>query len=385
MKVLEAGKYQPVTVTDKEGNPHVFTHNSTSNKWEETPFARIEGKGTQAKTKETPLLDAVGKVPDDAIGEDIGNAYIKAAGGNPGARGVVDEAEKIADGRKRIPTDFALKDERNRASYELAMRMNHQLDQTTYEGRVKSIRDFSPGGVAGKQVSQSNTTIQHMLGASDRIQELGNGWFQPWNYLVNQGQSMTGYPQLKRFRSAVSDYTAELGKLLKMGVLSQHEHDEMVSAVGSSGFREQLNGVLADQAERLAGRIYANTRQRDNTIGTKTKLPPLLEQDSMDALKIIYKRGGRGTPDEFGRPPREEPRETATERNERPELASSATRTATDPTTGRRVGLINNAWIYLDTGEPAGKSRQQEPVKPAIKPALPRNAPWREPQIPETQ
>ncbi len=186
----------------------------------------------------------------------------------------------------------------------LAEQVYPGFNSADYAAQYQAAKAYAPGGLYGKQVTQANTSIQHMAGTSDRAAELSNSVSPTWNYLKNRFNSeVRGRPEVKRFEAAVTDHTAELGKLLKMGILTKAEHEQMQNQLHWAGSPAQLHGVIADQAQRLAGRVATLEQQRKDIMKERGQ-PMLLHDKAISALDKIYARAGRGRANPLGEPER---------------------------------------------------------------------------------
>jgi hypothetical protein len=264
-----------------------------------------------------PQGDATGSVPTSGGSDLTGEAFLQTlpAGYANMLRGMI--AGKIAispqlqsrPGGQKILADLT--------------RAEPGFEGTDFQARAATAKDFAAGKSA-QNATSLNTVIGHLGSLHQNAAALKNvGGLsvltQPWNYVANQIESLSGKTPITQFyltRNAVAD---ELSRAFKGANLSDTEVKAWKETVNAAMSPEQLQGAVEQAIDLLNSRIGALQDQYRRGFGKEHQ--GLLEPKSKATLAFIQshpldhpevwpenqQQGGTPRPTQGGVPPTHDP------------------------------------------------------------------------------
>jgi hypothetical protein len=288
--------------------------------------AQVEAGGTPAPqggasgTKVLYTSQGAGNASAPGDASLTGDAYLATI-----PKPLAAQVKALAEGRLAIPTGAALRSPQVQQLWAAAAQYDPDLDQANAKTRYATRKEFTSGKAAAN-ITSFNTALHHIDTLAHAADDLNNGSFPLFNTIGNAASKATGGPAVDKFNAAKQAVVDELERAFRgtSGTLAGIKGWE--SAINSSSSPAQIHGVLTQMADLLAGRIEALGEQYTQGMGRSVDGVNLLDSKARATLK----RFGSGYGD-----------------TKQVADGTAATRTATNPKTGQRIGLVNGKWVPL--------------------------------------
>lgn len=275
------------------------------------------------------LYDSTGGGDPTAGGGDsglTGDAYLATLSPTIQAK-----VKAVAEGRTAPPRPGTRYGE---TTLDMVTRYDPTFDAANAMSRVKTRVDFTSGKSA-VAVNALNTAMGHLIHLDDQAHDLGNfsvapGVLNPiYNSIrknVGGNTSITAFDQTKQ--AAASEmrkvFTGASG-----GSLAELEGWE--KTLNSSQSYPQLHEVIKNGVELMGSRLSALQDQYATGMGRSDKIPQMIKPSlARQANQLFGIDLGDSTP-------------AKPQGNQQ----SKPTRTATNPRTGQRIGLVNGRWVPI--------------------------------------
>jgi hypothetical protein len=193
------------------------------------------------------------------------------AGGTPLQGSLETQAQQIASGQAPLPTGMGANNLRNQALVKRAYEINPSLDTQKFKENQSILKDFTPGGVAGKQVVAFETAANHINDDfRPLIIKMQNGQFPTANEMVNKISTWAGGSATNNIQLVGQAMADEVAKTLTNGGPGALADREKIEARFKAANSPKQLAEAADYAERLmAGKTevladqYSRTGRKD--------------------------------------------------------------------------------------------------------------------------
>lgn len=223
------------------------------------------------------------------------------------------QVKMIAEGRRAIPTGYALRNPQVQELIAAATQYDPTLDSANAATRMATRKDFTSGKSAAN-ITAMNTAVGHLLTLRKKAQALNNTRFPILNRVGNRLSVETGSKAVKEFEVARQAVASELTRVFRGTGGALAEVKEWEHSVDAAGSPEQLEGAIQTATELLASRLESLQEQYRQGMGRSADVREFMtpkHQKDLDALLGIApggagERTGGGderTADVFAGPP----------------------------------------------------------------------------------
>jgi hypothetical protein len=154
---------------------------------------------------------------------------------------------------------------RNLAIMAEVSRLNPEYDGQKYKENTVIIKDFTPGGTAGKSVVAMGTAANHIADLRPLVTALNNGDYQAANKLFNNIKQWTGNPDVTNIAAVGPAVAAEITKTFTSTGGSVGEREELAKAFGRANSPAQLNGAIDQYEKLMIGKLAELEKQYSRT------------------------------------------------------------------------------------------------------------------------
>lgn len=268
------GQDQVKTITDKDGSI-----------WQQKP------DGSLTLVQDKGKIEVIGK---DAMGNPTYGTRAQVEGRTPAAapaatQPAVDPNLRGQDYLKQMPPDVqshiqAVIEGREDYPSPQQLKMPYwkniadgvqAVDPTFQIGNAGARKKLMVDATSGKMADTTNalnTAIGHLGELSDQAEALSNRSglsiaTQPYNYLTNKAQQLSGNPAQTNFESTRGKVAEELVKAYRGAGGAESDIQRELGAITESQSPEQLRGAIKNAATLLQSKIEANQKQWDDGMG----------------------------------------------------------------------------------------------------------------------
>jgi hypothetical protein len=173
-------------------------------------------------------------------------------------------AQKIAN-YEAPPLTGAGDKGRNLAIMSEVNKINPSYDGQKYKENSAIIKDFTPGGTAGKSVVAMGTAANHIGDLRPLVDALNNGDFQAANKFFNNIKQWTGNPDVTNIAAVGPAVAAEITKTFTSTGGSVSEREELAKAFGRANSPAQLKGAIDQYEKLMIGKLSELEKQYNRT------------------------------------------------------------------------------------------------------------------------
>lgn len=263
-------------------------------------------EGSMDDTSGTPVVGAKPEKKADAGGvtgtlpsPNIDDDKLKQT--PPEARATI---KAMLEGRMPAPTSFAMSKPYWQTMMGLANAVDPTFDQTSWQSRVATRRDFTAGKAAAT-VTALNTALGHAGVVSDALEKVDNGTIPMWNAIVNKLGTELGGNKVTTATQAVDALASEARKVFAAsGGGNLTELQEWQKNFPINGSKEQQQGAMKLFVNLLDSRLGALSDQYNRGMGTTSDPLQFLEPKA----RQVFQQLSGNAPDnstgyQFGKPP----------------------------------------------------------------------------------
>lgn len=227
----------------------------------------------------------------NAASSDIASALNSGATGDELLKqvpqNVANTVKMMVEGKMAPPTSFAMSKPYWQTMISLARQYDDNFDESKWGLRNKAAKDYSPGGFAGKQITYANTSLGHLGDLWDASKELGGSNYPIVNAIGQKIGRETGSAATNKWNAIRNTYAADLERLFAGGSGSEGEKKRMLDELEAASTPHQREVVMQAQAKLLMQRVKTLEEQRQDIMGDKSKLEPLLKKEAKSVLKKL--------------------------------------------------------------------------------------------------
>ena len=145
------------------------------------------------------------------------------------------------------------------------VRLNPGYDGQKYKENSSIIKDFTPGGTAGKSVVAMGTAANHIGDLRPLVDALNNGDYQAANKLFNNIKQWTGNPDVTNIAAVGPAVAAEIAKTFTTSGGGVAEREELAKAFGRANSPAQLKGAIDQYEKLMVGKLAELEKQYSRT------------------------------------------------------------------------------------------------------------------------
>jgi hypothetical protein len=242
-----------------------------------------------------------------------------------------DEAEAQALASYKLPlSPYSLSKPAMQPLIQRAMQINPNFSAMQYDANKKTVTDFasSTPGSSGGTVTAANTALGHLSDMADASKGIPNHTFAsnlPFgnaidnaaNAASNAATSGTSAQQLKTWNTGKVLLAGELAKMVKGGVASQSEVDDLLGTLNPNDPNRDIS--LATAAKFMIDKLDGMQKKRDGVMGSASPFGSLLNRSAQkEATRVM------GLNPNFTVPQFDEPASLGTQNNGQPSQSSAA-------------------------------------------------------------
>lgn len=263
-----------------------------------------------------------GKGGNAAGNDSVGSTYLNSL---PAGRKAI--VQSILDGKMAAPKPGSRFGE---ALAEDVARVNPGFDPSIQPARMQTRKDFTGSGKAAMALASFNRFGAHLNSAWENHLKLSGPNLGVLSGVAASTLQSFEPGRVSSYNTEIDGIQGEFQKLTKMGVANEGEANRLIHAARAAQSSEGRAGALRAMANLVAG-AYSPLKQQWHSAFPDQGLPVDVTDGTRAVIRNILGGGGAALPiDKEGAP--YDPRPT---------------RIATNPKTGRRLGLVNNKWIPL--------------------------------------
>ena len=174
-------------------------------------------------------------------------------------------AQKIADYELPMPSP-SMRDPGSVSVRNEVLKLNPGYDGQKFKENQSIIKDFTPGGTAGKSIVAMGTAVNHISDLRPLVTALHNGDLPGANAIYNNIKKWTGDPNVTNIQAVGPAVAAEIQKtFVSSGGGTGAERDELAKAFGSAKSPQQLEGAIKMYENLMVGKIDELRKQYDRT------------------------------------------------------------------------------------------------------------------------
>lgn len=182
----------------------------------------------------------------------------------------------------------------------LANNIDPNFDQTTWQDRSKTAKDFSPGGKVGMQLTQAQTAINHLATMVDASDKLGGASLGPVSPLANSiyNATQSQNPALidyNRYSQLGGDDIANFIGGGKSTIEARQKQADLLSANNSPDARKEAAKV---GVQSMFAKLEPVVDEYNRNFGTSKSVPDFLSPEtkgSLAKLNLLPTDGSSGT------------------------------------------------------------------------------------------
>lgn len=248
----------------------------------EASNARAERADKRAQA-EFDTKNAVVPAPGDT--SLTGEEYLKTLPAN-----LARQVKMIAEGRRPLPTGYALRNPQVQELIAAATQYDPSLDAANAMTRVATRKDFTSGKAAAN-ITAINTAIGHLLTLRKNAQALNNTRFPVINRIGNALSRETGGAAVKNFQIARQAVASELTRVFRGTGGSLSEVKEWEDAIDAAGSPEQLDRAIRQATELLNSRLESMQEQYRQGMGRSADIREFLTPKHQQDLNALLGAG----------------------------------------------------------------------------------------------
>lgn len=174
-------------------------------------------------------------------------------------------AQKIADYELPMPSP-SMRDPGSVSVRNEVLKLNPGYDGQKFKENQSIIKDFTPGGTAGKSIVAMGTAVNHISDLRPLVTALHNGDLPGANAIYNNIKKWTGDPNVTNIEAVGPAVAAEIQKtFVSSGGGTGSERDELAKAFGSAKSPQQLEGAIKMYENLMVGKVDELRKQYDRT------------------------------------------------------------------------------------------------------------------------
>lgn len=240
-----------------------------------------------------------------------GDAYLATLPSN-----IASQVKALSEGRLNLPSSFALSKPYWQSLLQATAQYDPTFDAANAATRRKTRLEFT-SGPAARNITSFNTALGHLETLSKAADDLNNGNWHIWNNIGNAVENATGDPRLTRFETAKQAVVSELERAFRGSAGTVTGIKDWEKSINSSQSPAQLHAAITQMVDLLGSRINALGEQYNAGMGRSSDPINLLDKHAQQVMRKL----GTG----YSQPPR----------------------TAVNPKTGQRLGLVNGKWVPI--------------------------------------
>ena len=204
--------------------------------------------------------------------------------------------KNLIEGRIPWPTGAYARSPMAQRTIQDAQRVDPTFNEAANQARAKYLKDETPGGPVGRDITKLNTAIQHTGELYDKIDKLGNIGVpvigQPLNYLgnlswVNSGGDVNAFNTAKdQVMHEWTSYFAGSGHAADADVQRQ------LDLLSSSRSPEQLKAAVRELIKLGKGKLDTMEQNRANLMPSGYQGRPLLTPNNASTVARIMGQNG---------------------------------------------------------------------------------------------
>lgn len=196
------------------------------------------------------------------------------------------QVKALSEGRLSIPTGAALRSPKVQQLWAAASQYDPELDQANAKTRAATRKEFTSGKAAAN-ITSFNTVLHHIDDLRHVANDLNNGSIPVLNSIGNATSSALGGAGVAKFRTAKQAVVDELERAFRGSSGSLAGIKGWEETLSSSSSPAQINGVLNQMANLLAGRIEALGEQYTAGMGKSVDGINLLDSKARATLTSL--------------------------------------------------------------------------------------------------
>jgi hypothetical protein len=228
-------------------------------------FLPFVGGGTPAPAATTTGAPPVTTPPVSTTGAVVPGATPGAAPTTAAASDNATMARKIAN-YEAPPLTGAGDKGRNAFIMAEVARLNPNYDGQRWKENSSIIKDFTPGGTAGKSVVAMGTAANHIGDLRPLVDAINNGDYQAANKFFNNIKQWTGNPDVTNIAVVGPAVAAEIQKtFVQSGGGTGAEREELANAFSRANSPAQLKGAIDQYEKLMVGKLAELEKQYSRT------------------------------------------------------------------------------------------------------------------------
>lgn len=193
----------------------------------------------------------------------------------------------MIEGRMPAPSSFAMSKPYWQTMMSLAQSVDPTFDQTSWQSRLSTRRDFTSGKSA-VAVTALNTALGHAGVVTDALDKVDNGSIPMWNAIANRVGTEFGSNKVTNATQAVDALASEARKVFAAsGGGNLTELQEWQKNFPINGSKEQQQGAMKLFVNLLDSRLGALSDQYNRGMGTANEPLKLLEPHAREVFERL--------------------------------------------------------------------------------------------------
>lgn len=251
--------------------------------------------------KQSLIIDPSGKQhwskeqiddPADDLSDKVGAAALE--GIPPGEASII---KNMAEYKAAPPSGTAQRTPYWQKVMQRVYQYDPTYDASMYPTRMATRRDYY-AGQSSRAIKSLNTVTQHLGSLHDVAQKLGNTDFTPYNGIKNYLATKTGSPEVAEFETTANAAAGELAFAIKGGAPTVDEIKHWREVIDSSSSPQQLDGVIRQAIDLMAGRINAMHDRYQTNMGKPLDFK-ILDNKSRETLERLGGKHAIDTDDDY--------------------------------------------------------------------------------------
>lgn len=149
----------------------------------------------------------------------------------------------------------------------MASQVDPTYDQSTFASKNAIMKSYQGGGKGAQTVNALNTAINHLYLLSQNAKDLGNTNFPAVNSIKNTIQTQLGGNKATNFTQTANAVASEMANVMKQSGATDSEISAFKQGFNPNMSPEQMQGVINEMIQLMAGRLQALQGQYENGMG----------------------------------------------------------------------------------------------------------------------